>query len=95
MIHFNYPLSIIHYLPIGSFLSHIIVPLFRREIALHVLTQTLGNLRQRDQILRDGTVLLARPDVVLVGIEHEIGEPTVRLEQQDGFNLLIVGIPEE
>ena len=81
--------------PIRDAFPHVVIPFLPCEIALYVLTQTLGNLWQRDKILCDGAVLLARPDVVLVSAEDEVGEPTARLEQRDGLYLLFAGHPEE
>ena len=81
--------------PIRNSLAHIIVPFILREVALHILSEALGYLRQRDEIFGDGAVVLARPDVVAVAAEGEVREPAIGLKQCDRLNLWVVGHPQQ
>ena len=75
--------------------AHIVVPFILGEIALHILTEALGNPGQRDEIFGDGAVIFARPDIVHVLGEGKVVKPAVRLKQRDGLDLRVAGHPKE
>ena len=82
-------------LSIRNTFTYIVVPFFFGEIALHILTEALGNHWQRNQIFVDGTIMLACPNVILFAAERKVGEPAIGLEQCDWFYLHVVGHPKE
>jgi len=86
---------LILYFPKRNAFSHVVVPFILGEVALHVLTETLSNLRHGDEVLGNTTVVLASPDVVLIIIKGEVSEPAAGLEQRDGFDLRVINHPEE